>query len=204
MMKTTYKTPSDWYNANRSQLKKYRGEWIIVTNEGVVAHHENYLKATEAINGILSPYFIDRIFESDFVDPIRLLPIRFKHVKQHEWQPKYCVTLKMKSQMSVNMLVDSGADFSFIPKQLGHDLGYELAVGEPVNKAEGVGCRIDYVLRQVEMQLDSSTFTAPIAWAQTEACEEILLGREVVFDLFDIEFKQAEEKLIFKRRTIQD
>jgi hypothetical protein len=26
------------------------------------------------------------------------------------------------------------------------------------------------------------------------------LGREVVFDLFDIEFKQAEEKILFKYR----
>jgi hypothetical protein len=27
------------------------------------------------------------------------------------------------------------------------------------------------------------------------------LGREVVFDLFDIEFKQAEEKILFKKRS---
>ncbi len=58
----------------------------------------------------------------------------------------------------------------------------------------------DY-LRQVEMQLDGHIFTAPVAWAQTDFCQEILLGREVVFDLFDIEFKQAEEMIIFKRRS---
>jgi hypothetical protein len=36
--------------------------------------------------------------------------------------------------------------------------------------------------------------------AQTDFCDEILVGREVVFDLFDIEFKQADERIIFKWR----
>ncbi len=41
---------------------------------------------------------------------------------------------------------------------------------------------------------------APVAWAQTDNCEEIILGREVVFDVFDIKFKQGEEMIIFKWR----
>jgi len=98
------------------------------------------------------------------------------------------------------MLVDSGADFSLIPKPLGLELGYELSLGELVSKAEGIGGGVDYVLRNIEMQLDSHTFTAPVAWVQTDGCEDIILGREVVFDLFDIEFKQAEESIIFKKR----
>jgi hypothetical protein len=88
MMKDTYKTPNDWYNANRNQLRQYKGEWIVVTNQGVIAHHKDYLKATEILKNLSSPYFLDRIFESDFVEPIRLIPIRFRQVKRHEWQPK--------------------------------------------------------------------------------------------------------------------
>lgn len=203
MEENTYQTPNDWYKANRNQLKQYRGEWIVVTNQGVIAHHKDYRKATAIINSISCPYFIDRIFESEFVEPIRLIPLRLKQVKRHEWQPKYQVTLKMKSEIFIQMLVDSGADFSLIPKQLGYDIGYELAIGEAINQAEGVGGCVDYVLRQVEIQLDSHTFTAPIAWLQTEACDDIILGREVVFDLFDIEFKQADEQIRFKRRQNQ-
>jgi len=30
--------------------------------------------------------------------------------------------------------------------------------------------------------------------------EDILLGGEVVFDLFDVEFKQVDETIIFKKR----
>jgi ABC-type microcin C transport system permease subunit YejE len=76
-MKQTYQTPNDWYNTNRSQLRKYRGEWIAFTNEGVVAHDKDYLKLAEAIGDISAPYIIDRIFENEFVEPVRLLPIRF-------------------------------------------------------------------------------------------------------------------------------
>jgi hypothetical protein len=50
------------------------------------------------------------------------------------------------------------------------------------------------------MQIDNYTFSAPVAWLQNKDCQEVLLGREVVFDLFDIEFKQAEENILFKYR----
>jgi len=112
---------------------------------------------------------------------VRLLPVRFKNVKRHEWQPKYQVVLKVKTSKSLKMLVDSGADFSLIPKDLGLILGYELAVAETLSQAEGIGG--NYALRNIEIQLDSYTFTAPVAWMQTEAYQDVLLGREVVFDL---------------------
>jgi hypothetical protein len=63
-------------------------------------------------------------------------------------------------------------------------------------------CReLNQLLRQIEIELDGHTFTAPVAWPQTDFCQKILLGREVVFDLFDLEFKQAEERIIFKWRS---
>ncbi len=200
-MKKQYKTPDEWYSSNRSQLRKYKSEWIAFTNEGVIAHDKDLFKVSKATDDLpVSQYTIDYIFDSDFVEPVRFLPVRFKNVKHHEWQPKYRVVLKAKTSKSLEMLVDSGADFSLIPKDLGHILGYELAVAETVSQAEGVGGSVRYVLRNVEMQLDSYTFTAPAAWMQTEAYQDVLLGREVVFDLFDIEFKQADEKIIFKKR----
>jgi hypothetical protein len=98
------------------------------------------------------------------------------------------------------MLVDSGSDISLITLYLGKDLGYSLSPGEVLSHGEGVGGSVQYVLREIQMQIDDHIFSAPVAWLQNEHCEEILLGREVVFDLFDIEFKQAEEKIIFKHR----
>jgi hypothetical protein len=98
------------------------------------------------------------------------------------------------------MLVDSGADFSLIPKDLGIALGYELAHAEHLSQAEGIGGSVEYALREIEIQQDSYSFTAPVAWMQTEAYQDGIDGREVVFDFFDIEFKQADEKILFKKR----
>ena len=103
------------------------------------------------------------------------------------------MSLKVQNSEEVQFLVDSGAELSLITKQLGEDLGYPKAQGEINNQAEGVGGSIEYLLRQIKIQLDGHIFPAPVPWAQTDFCQEIVLGREVVFDLFDIGFKQAEE-----------
>lgn len=80
-------------------------------------------------------------------------------------------------------------------------MGCSRTAGESISTAEGVRGSIEYLLRDIEMELDGHTFTAPVAGAPTDFCEEIILGREVVFDLFDIEFKQADEMIIFKWRS---
>jgi hypothetical protein len=87
-----------------------------------------------------------------------------------------------------------------MPKQLGIDLGYGVGIEEVMSKAEGVGGQVDYVLRRVDVSIDSHTLTVPIAWLQTDDTVECLLGREVVFDNFDIEFKQRDRQIIFKYR----
>jgi hypothetical protein len=95
-----------------------------------------------------------------------------------------------------------------MPKQLGMDLGYGVGIEEVMSKAEGVGGEVDYVLRRVEVSIDGHILTVPIAWLQTDDAVECLLGREVIFDRFDIEFKQrdcwrrrqAVRQIIFKYR----
>ncbi|MEG3836975.1 aspartyl protease family protein [Microcoleus sp. Z1_C3] len=201
-MAAEYATAKEWYKANRRELKKYRGQWIAYTNRGVISCDRDYRKMKDGIppdTPNLS-YVIGRIFESEFIEPVRFYPVRMRALKSHDWQPRYELHLKVQNSERVEMLVDSGAELSLITKQLGEDLGCSRTAGEIISKAEGVGGSIEYLLRDIEMELDGHTFTAPVAWAQTDFCEEILLGREVVFDLFDIEFKQAEEMIIFKWR----
>ena len=59
----------------------------------------------------------------------------------------------------------------------------------------------DYVLRRVKLSIDNYTLTVPIAWIQTDDAVECLLEREVVFDKFDLEFKQRDRQIIFKYRV---
>ena len=202
-MSESYTNAKEWRKANYQKLKKYRGEWVIYTKNGVIAHDANYRAMTQQIDfRQLSPwdYITERIYENEFIEPLKFLPVRFRTVKKHDWQPKYDICLTFRESKVVEMLVDSGSDISLITLGLGEDLGYEISSGEILSSGEGVGGSIQYVLRQVEMQIDNHIFSAPIAWLQDVVCQEVLLGREVVFDLFDIEFKQAEEKILFKYR----
>ncbi len=70
-----------------------------------------------------------------------------------------------------------------------------------INADKGVGGEVQYVRRIIDRQIDNRTFQAPVAWLLTElANAPVLLGREVVFDLFDIKFVQAEERIEFEWR----
>ncbi len=72
IVEKSYKTPNDWYNANRNQLKNYKAEWIAFTNKGVIVHDKDLFKVAKATNNLLdSQYTIDYIFDSEFVKPVR-------------------------------------------------------------------------------------------------------------------------------------
>jgi hypothetical protein len=53
----------------------------------------------------------------------------------------------------------------------------------------------------IEMIINEHILIVPTAWLQTPIeTEQFLLGREVVLDKFNIEFRQAEEQIIFTWR----
>ncbi len=100
------------------------------------------------------------------------------------------------------MLVDSGADVSVISKDFGELLGLTMSDNEKIYSANGVGGGVlKYVERELFLKINGkSIIKAPVAWIQDDRYKEMIVGREVVFDAFDIEFKQAEETIIFKKR----
>jgi hypothetical protein len=105
-------------------------------------------------------YIIERIFENEFVEPIKFYPVRFRTVRASNWQPKYLVTLSHQNTRQLKILVDSGADFCLMPKQLGIDLGYGVSIEEVTSKAEGVGGEVEYVLRRVDVSIDGYSLTS--------------------------------------------
>jgi hypothetical protein len=216
-------SPDDWYQEHWQELKEYVGEWIAYSKDEVISHdspfaqrsagketlrEREYLAMIDRVELDPLEYIIERIYENEFVEPIKFYPVRFRTVRASNCQPKYLVMLSHKHTRQLKILVDSGADFCLMPKQLGIDLGYGIGTEEVMSKAEGVGGEVDYVLRRVEISIDTHTLTVPIAWLQTDDTVECLLGREVIFDKFDIEFKQrdcwrrrqAVRQIIFKYR----
>jgi hypothetical protein len=72
-MAAEYATAKEWYKANRRELKKYRGQWIAYTNEGVISCDRDYDKMKEGIPADIPKlgFAIDRIYENEFVEPVR-------------------------------------------------------------------------------------------------------------------------------------
>ncbi|MCP4347741.1 MAG: hypothetical protein GY795_19740 [Desulfobacterales bacterium] len=187
-----------WLHENRHKMEQYRNQYIAYNANGVIANGKELEKVLESVNKSGKPfaiYFVPRHSASSVV----ILPVRLRSVSRHEWKPNYLVRLKHGDiEIPATMLVDSGADFSVISKKTGRDLGYALADAEQTLVAHGIGGTADYVLRNIEMTIEGHSFTAPVAWIQDDNCiDEMILGREIVFDKFNIEFRQAEEKILF-------
>jgi hypothetical protein len=191
-----------WLKTNQNLLRKHKGEWIAYNGElGIIAHDQQasiVMKAASAkgvwhVIKYLNPYTYSGLR--------RLVPIHFRPLHIEVWEPNAIVTLQHKDiSRQIEMLVDSGADISTISLQVGQELGLAQFEDEVVDLAAGVNGTVEYVLRKVKMTVEGHSFTAPIAWLLDPNCEELLLGREVVFDQFDIEFKQKEETILFKLR----
>lgn len=190
-----------WLNRNRQMLLDlYKNQYVAYNANGLIAHSENLqeiLELAKASGQRYSIYLVPRSTAS-----IQILPIRFRSVTRHHWQPNYKLKLKHGSiEIEATVLVDSGAEVSLISLKVGQDLGFALADSESTLVAETIGGRVEYVSRNVEMTINGNTFIAPVAWLQTNTdTEQLLLGREVVFDKFNIEFRQADEQIIFTWR----
>jgi Family of unknown function (DUF5678)/Aspartyl protease len=190
-----------WLNKNRRiLLDSYRNQYVAYNAERLIAHGENLQEVIELARTTGEPFLIYLVPRTSA--SIRILPIQFRAVTRHNWHPNYPIKLKHGNiEISTTMLVDSEAEVSLISLKLGQDLGYNLADAEVPLLADTIGGTVEYVLRNVEMTIDEHNITAPVAWLQSQTGgEQLLLGREVVFEMFDIEFRQADEQIIFTWR----
>jgi hypothetical protein len=195
----------EWRKKHWNELKKLAGNWIAYDPNGDILFADKDIDIV--FNKIrtmpVTQYVLHYIHPNDVEEyrPARFVPIRFKSLRQHIWQPFYDIVMQSgENSASLSMLVDSGADFSLIGYKLGKNLGFERTRGEVIGEGEGVGSVVQYVLRYVKFIIDGHEFDAKVAWLLDEEYDELLLGRDTVFDLFDIEFKQADETIIFKWR----
>lgn len=91
--------------------------------------------------------------------------------------------------------IDSGADYTLIPYRFGLFLGLQGIVLE-VKQIGGIGGVISVRFAIIPMKIEENRFDCSIAWAQIEQVP-FLLGRENVFEYFDITFQQRKRKTIF-------
>lgn len=92
--------------------------------------------------------------------------------------------------------VDSGADYTLIPYRMGRFLNFESKASE-VNEIGGIGGIIGVRYVNVKMKMQDFQFNCKLAWAQIERVP-FLLGRQDVFECFDIIFQQRNNKTFFE------
>ena len=189
----------NWVNNNRDLLKKYKGNWVAFNEElGVVASkktlEETEKEAAKTTTAVIYYYVNPHIYSG-----YRFLPIHFNTVKIHPWQPLKLIKLKgVDVEIDLEMLIDSGADCSLISYETGLKLGLSTSPLEDTLEAHGVGGgKVEYVIRKLQITIDSKTLKVPVAWVQTKDCTDEIIGREVIFDYFNIEIRQSQEKIIF-------
>jgi hypothetical protein len=200
---------NNWRKKHWAELKELSGNWIAYERDGDILAWDKKQKNVVANADITGKsYVLHYIHPLDVYEPktarfigVKFLAIRFKSLKKDGWRPYREVRLSTKDgSKAYEMLVNSGADFSVVDYETGEMLGFQISTGERPDVGEGVGSIIEYVMREVTMTLEGHIFKARVAWLLDERIVEAILGRESVFDLFDIEFKQADEEVVFKWR----
>jgi hypothetical protein len=192
-----------WGHQHRQLLReKYRRQFVAYSATRLLAAGRDWDLVEALATAAGEPYLVKWIPAQ--TSEFQFFWFKFYGMARHEWEPEYPVTLSHGSiSHDTLMLVDSGAELSLISLEIGRLLGFRLADGEILSDGTGVGGEIQYVTRAVDFTIDDRSFKAPVAWLQTEIADApLLLGREVVFDLFNIEFIQAEERIEFKWRGI--
>jgi Aspartyl protease len=202
-----------WRNENRRTLRRnYQAQYIACGTSEVLAAGASYDLVEAAALATNQPFIIDWIPEA--VGEVNFYWVKFYGLKKDAWEPLHPVSFAVGEaapaeyrfkQREVLMVVDSGAEIGLISKKLGEELGFSIAYGEKIEIGQGVGGEIEYVNRMVDMSIAGHTFKAPVAWILSDVDDTpLLLGREVVFDLFDIKFVQAEERIEFEWRGDKD
>ncbi|WP_442948217.1 DUF5678 domain-containing protein [Nostoc sp.] len=105
-----------WLNRNRQMLLDlYKNQYIAYNANGIIAHSENLREVLALANASKQPFLIYLVPRR--TASIEILPIRFRSVARHDWQPNYRVILKHRDrniESNTTMLVNSGAELSLI------------------------------------------------------------------------------------------
>ncbi len=112
------------------------------------------------------------------------------------WLPVARVTLRHgKAAIELDMTVDSGADLTMLPYQVGLSLGYRKGSSR-VSTLSGISGGTPYLLKKAGLEIGPIRLSSRVAWAQTDDVP-ILLGRCDVFDRLTISFSGPARTVAF-------
>lgn len=99
--------------------------------------------------------------------------------------------------IEVVMYIDSGADITMIPLEVGKALGLKQTPNDEILEIRGVsGGGVPYILKRANIILNSKKLNIRLAWALIEEVP-LLLGRMDIFPKFKITFDEKQKSIIF-------
>jgi hypothetical protein len=110
------------------------------------------------------------------------------------WLPVARVTLRHgKAALELDMTVDSGADLTMLPYQVGLSLGFKRGTSR-LSMLSGIAGGTPYLLKKATLEIGPIRLRSRVAWAQTDDVP-ILLGRCDVFDRLTVSFSGMERQV---------
>src|SRR3989344_8165767 len=124
-----------------------------------------------------------------------------------EHVPAIPVTLiGANTRIDIIGLLDSGADFSAIPKEIAEVLGLDLS-SKPEDIG-GIGGDVAAIKKRMQINVNKSKedYTFQVEVYAVEKLEEdfpVLIGRQGFFEQFKITFTEAERKIHLKKYNLR-
>lgn len=104
-----------------------------------------------------------------------------------------------RSRIETAMYIDSGADITMIPLEIGKALGLKQKPTDEILEIKGVsGGGVPYILKKANIIFNGERFKIRLAWALIEEVP-LLLGRMDIFPKFRITFDEKRESIIFDK-----
>ena len=104
--------------------------------------------------------------------------VLFQHQKDKSWQP-------------ITMIVDTGADYTLLPRFLAESLGVDLSKDCQVISTQGVGGRSEVYLlkKKIKVRLEEFRREIPLGFLSNDQIPP-LLGRQEFFETFRVIFNK--------------
>jgi len=134
---------------------------------------------------------------------------KYKSLPRKDGPPRKTPTIPVtfigpEDSIDIMAILDSGADISVLPMEVGEQLGLDLAKNR--SPCSGIGGEVDTAENHVRVRIsqghENYTFEIPVKVVlDPKASIPVLIGRDGFFEKFEITFDEKRARISFKRNA---
>ena len=144
-----------YINDIRANFEQYKQKIVVHNNDNILFVATNFKEANKwgQDNYGLEWDKLHYFYVPSKFDKLRILTLKIKNLFVNEWIPTYPVKFYGTDEkpIELEMLVDSGADITFLPYKVGLDIGFTRTLGDKIEQAEGVGGDVHYIVKEINI-----------------------------------------------------